>query len=368
MTAPETLPPELAELGELLREAPPRPDPAWARALDARAAAGFARPPRRTLRSRLPRLRVLAPALAVVALLVVAAGTVLRSTPAADDSGTIAASPEGIQRGEGAAGSSSPAPAPAPSAARSASGGSSPARSAPAPTGPPVTRRARLEERSAQLTLGAPARDIERVADDVVHVTDAAGGYVAESSVSGGRGAGAALELRIPAARLQRTLADLSRLGHVRRRSQATLDITTQGVSARSRLSEARKERLGLLRALARATTVNETASVKARLRTVDRRIGRAAAALRRVTARANYATVDVSVVAERAQAAAPATGGGWTPGDALHDALRVLEVTAGVLLVALAVALPVAIAALLAWLAARALRHRRIRRALDAV
>ena len=48
MTAPDTLPPELAELGELLREDPPRPDPAWARELDARAAAGFPRPPRRS--------------------------------------------------------------------------------------------------------------------------------------------------------------------------------------------------------------------------------------------------------------------------------------------------------------------------------
>ena len=51
MTAPDTLPRELAELGELLREDPPRPDPAWARELDDRAAAGFPRPPRRTLRS-----------------------------------------------------------------------------------------------------------------------------------------------------------------------------------------------------------------------------------------------------------------------------------------------------------------------------
>src|SRR5262245_4723017 len=48
MTAPDTLPPELAELGELLREDPPRPDPAWARRLDSRAAAGFPRPPRRS--------------------------------------------------------------------------------------------------------------------------------------------------------------------------------------------------------------------------------------------------------------------------------------------------------------------------------
>src|SRR3954470_3456594 len=79
MTAPETLPPELAELGELLREDPPRPDPAWARELDARAAAGFPRPPRRSPWSVLKtHRRALVPVVsfACVALLVAGLSTV----------------------------------------------------------------------------------------------------------------------------------------------------------------------------------------------------------------------------------------------------------------------------------------------------
>src|SRR5687767_11176425 len=78
MTAPDTLPPELAELGELLREDPPRPDPAWARELDVRAAAGFPRPPRRSPFAVLkPMRRAVVPVVsfACVALLVAGLST-----------------------------------------------------------------------------------------------------------------------------------------------------------------------------------------------------------------------------------------------------------------------------------------------------
>src|SRR3954447_3496268 len=100
MTAPDTLPRELAELGELLREDPPRPDPSWAEALDTRAAAGFPRPPRRSLRSRLPRLGVMMPALGVVASLIIVllvvglngTGGTLTSSGGGDDSGASSSS------------------------------------------------------------------------------------------------------------------------------------------------------------------------------------------------------------------------------------------------------------------------------------
>jgi hypothetical protein len=57
---------------------------------------------------------------------------------------------------------------------------------------------------------------------------------------------------------------------------------------------------------------------------------------------------------------------GAWTPGDAWHDALRVLEVIAGVLVIAAAVALPLLLAWLLGWLARRGVTRRRRERALD--
>ena len=59
--------------------------------------------------------------------------------------------------------------------------------------------------------------------------------------------------------------------------------------------------------------------------------------------------------------------GGAWTPGDAFDDALRVLEVAAGVAVIAAAIAAPAALIAwLLGWPARRGVTRRRRERALD--
>jgi hypothetical protein len=71
-----------------------------------------------------------------------------------------------------------------------------------------------------------------------------------------------------------------------------------------------------------------------------------------------------VEVVTERPREEA---AGPWAPRDALGDALRVLEVAAGVALVTLAVLLPLALLALIAWPLGRAITRRRREAALDA-
>ena len=227
-------------------------------------------------------------------------------------------------------------------------------------------RRTRAQERSAALTLAARPRRIEEVAAGILRVTDAAGGFVASSSVSGGSGSGGSFELRIPVARLDKAVADLSRLAKVRERTQSSRDITAETVSARERLREARREREGLLRALANATTLNETEAVKARLRSVNRRIASSRASLRRVVNRARYANVSVELVADRGGAAGVVDDGRWTPGDALRDAARVLEVAAGVAVIVLALLLPFALIGALGLLSARLTARRRRERALD--
>ena len=99
--------------------------------------------------------------------------------------------------------------------------------------------------------------------------------------------------------------------------------------------------------------------------------IEQARADVRRVNNRASFSTVAVELVADRS-AAAPGSGsdddGAWTPGDAWHDAKRVLEVIAGVALIALAIALPLALLAALVGLALRLGRRRSREHALDAV
>ena len=174
----------------------------------------------------------------------------------------------------------------------------------------------------------------------------------------------------MPERRLQDALSRLSRVAKVRQRTQSAQDITGAVVSVRARLKDARTERRSLLRQLAKATTPNQTASIRARLRLVSGQIAADKRDLRRVQTRASRSTIAVTLLADR-QAAAGGSGGseGWTPRDALDDAVRILEVTAGVLLVALALLLvPLGLVALLVWLAARQAAQRRRERALDAV
>jgi hypothetical protein len=407
MRAPDTLPPEvqrdldamdaavagrrpdggdavLSELAALLAADRPAPDADFARRLDARAAKGFAKPASARRRARwLPR-SFAAPALglaacAVLALVIGLATT--RNTVNDASSGGVAGSAGSASSGGAekapagsstASGSSSSAPAtrdsaPAPSTP-AVSGGSSAAVAplpslAPPANGDPRSDRksARKVERSASMTLGARRRDLDTVADGVARVTTALGGFVASSNVSS-RGGGS-LDLRVPAGRLDDAIARLSRLAHVRRLDRSTLDITAQAVSASARIAALKAERRSLLGQLAKAVTLSETDRLRARVRGVNQRLEAARARLRRVDNRAAYANLSVEVVPERAAAAAP---GGWSPRDAWHDALRVLEVAAGIALIAFAVALPLALVGAPAWIAAKRLSHRRRERALD--
>jgi len=188
---------------------------------------------------------------------------------------------------------------------------------------------------------------------------------VLRSNVSGGdRGrAGATLELRIPSDRLQPALRDLSELAHVRSRTQTIQDITARFVSARSRLTEAVAERRALLRQLARATTPNEAASIRARLRIANRRIAAARSDLRALRNRVDFSSISVAIEADESIDAADS---GWTPGDALRDAVGILRTTLGILLVSLAVLVPLAALGLAAWFASRGLRRGYRERVLD--
>ncbi len=230
------------------------------------------------------------------------------------------------------------------------------------------SRDNRRVERSAAITLGVRPAQIDGVARQVSNLADAQNGFVVSSTVASSRtGGGGTLTLRVPEPNLDATMAELARLGAVRDRSQRTEDITAQTVSARDRLQDAKAERRSLLRQLEDATTLQAAAALRARLRDVSAEIEAARAGVRRVTNRSAFATVSVALVAD--SAAAPAgeeDDGSWGPGDAADDALRVLEVVAGVALVALAVLLPLALVVALLLLAARWGSRRGRERALD--
>jgi uncharacterized protein DUF4349 len=335
---------ELAELALLLRDDRPEPAPAWATHLDRRVEARF---PARAKPPRFEWLRTAAPAFVVTALLV---GLVLAAAlgGGSDDS----------SRG-GSGGSSSGA-----TAGDTATEQAAPSQGRTSPGLVPLNRdrrRSRSVERSASITLAAPRREIDTVAAQIGDVTAELGGFVARSSVTSS--SGGSLQLRVPSGKLDTTIQRLSKLAKVRELSRNSEDITAQVASARERLNDARAERKSLLTQLANAVTVNETESIRARLRIVSREIAAARNSLRRVDNRANFADVAVTLVTAHGAAGG---GGAWTPGDAWHDALRVLEVVTGVLLIAAAVSLPLLVAWLLGWLARRGMTRRRRERALD--
>ncbi len=383
--------PDLADLAELavaLRDERPATDPAFARTLDTRVERGFPRPATAKKRRGIKWPRVTLPALgfAASALLVVVIATSIPNggsdsgsdSAGAGAGGSIAtttteeapADAAGNAAGDESAASRDSAKQAAPSGGDSAL--SSPATGTVAPL-PPTTpgadgRNRRSVERSAELVLATPPGEIDRAASEIIRVTDELGGYVVSSQVSSN--SSGQFELRVPERKLQAALSRLSKVAKVRERTQSAQDITGAVVSVSERLKDARTERRSLLRQLAAATTTNQTSSIRARLRLVSGQIAAAKRDLSQVKSRANRSTIAVTLLAERKSDSDSDDDGaaGWTPGDAFDDAVRILEVTAGVLLVGVALLLPLGLVALLVWLAARQAAQRRRERALDAV
>jgi hypothetical protein len=372
--AGDPAPSELGALALLVRDERPRPEPGFAAALDGRAAAGFPRE-RGRRRARAPRL-ALRPALAIATSLLLAVAVAVSVLPGAQqDGGALegalpqreavepAATPQATTPAERPAPADTAAPEGDTAAASPAPGASAPA--APGPSSAPAP--ARSVERSAELRLATSAERLDEVAAGVVRTVDGLGGYVVNSSVSAaGEDGSASFELRVPAARLSSAMARLSALGEVRSRSEASLDVTGRVVAARERIDALRAERAGALRQLAAAATPAQSARARARLRAVDARLARAQATRAELRRRTAYSTISVEVATERAGAGAGG-GGSWTPRDALGDAVRVLELIAGGLLVTLAVLLPAALLAALGWGTWRAGATRRRERAIDA-
>jgi Domain of unknown function (DUF4349) len=351
--------PDLPDLEALVRATRPVPDPVWAARLDGRAARGFADAspawyarPFALLRTNVVPAGALAGVLVVAVLVAVTSGggASHRDSVATNASGGSAAS-QAAPRAGGTAGagaaSAAPAPRPAPGLSEAGTGG-------------------RAVRQDAQLTLTTPVDDLDAVSDGAIRVTDRLGGYVQSSNVNTAVGsASAALELKIPAGQLSDALAQLSRLAHVKARSQAAEDLTDQRSALRAAVADARAERAGLRRRLAAAETDKERASLRAALQRAEHLIvvrQRRVAALNREVA---YATVDLAITGTHRHGAA-ATGGGWTPRDALHDAARVLEVSLGVALVVLAACVPLGLLGGAAALAARLVVRRRREHALD--
>jgi len=338
--------PELAALVRDVRTDAPAMAPAFRARLDDRVERGFPKPARsRPRRNLVPALAVAGCVLAALVAVALVGGGAGNDSASRTPAVSAQSGPEQAQ-GDAAAGSGS-------------SGAAAPSLAAV-----PRTRRV---ERTTRLAL--TTANVQRTADSVVSATQSVGGFVQSSQVTTTNGRGSAsFTLRVPSARLDDAVARLSKLGHVRSLEQSAQDITGAYDGAAARLAEARATRRGLLRALAKATTAQEISSLRARIADNRRELQRYQREFESVRNRANFATVEVDVTSStRKGEPVPGGGGSWSPGDAARDAVRVLEVSAGVALVGLAVVVPLALLGAAGGLAAGAWRRRRREAALHA-
>jgi hypothetical protein len=221
----------------------------------------------------------------------------------------------------------------------------------------------RITNATARLSLGAPADEVQDVANGVVDVTDRYDGIVVNSQVTSDQaGARATFELELPYADLDGALADLSELGDVISRTETAEDITPQAVRARKdladlhdRIREARVE-------LIQADTRDEKLILKSQIASLEASADAAEQELNGVVRQGRFATVDVEVRSD----GPAADDGDWSLGDAVDDAGRALEIIGGVALITLAILLPVALVGGVAAFALSRSRARARERALD--
>ncbi|MGH2906284.1 MAG: DUF4349 domain-containing protein [Solirubrobacterales bacterium] len=203
--------------------------------------------------------------------------------------------------------------------------------------------------RSAELTLATSSAKVEDVSDDVIRITDQFGGYVGNSTVTGGDGgnANATFDLQLPATKFQAALAQLSKLAHVRARTQNTQDITGEYRGARRQLDSATARVERIKNKLAKAEPGStEAAALKRQLVLAEAGVHAYRAEFKRQAARVNYVGLAVEVVADNS-AAADDRG---TLARAVDTAGSALTAIAAVLIVALAIGLPVALIGLAVW------------------
>jgi hypothetical protein len=223
-----------------------------------------------------------------------------------------------------------------------------PQSAAPVPSNP----LGRQIVQGAQLSLSTRPGRINRVSQGVFRVIGSEKGYVANSSVTstGHPDSSARFQLEVPSARLQTTLSRLSQL-------------TGQVGGAGQRLAEARALRRSLLKQLSAAFTSSQIDGLKARIARVDQTISRDQTALSSLHRQVSFSRISLTIQGSAPQPTGHqhSGGGGFTLHRAGHDAVHVLVVAAGVLLIALAVAIPVGlVAALVSWICLRARRRSR--------
>ena len=246
-------------------------------------------------------------------------------------------------------------------------GGGSTSLQSPGGNGLAPGQDERVVERSATITISGDPSEVREMADQIVAITDRLGGIVVSASVDEHpdrpRESNANLEIAVPVERLDQALADISEVGSVETRTQSDLDVTSEAVSVKTSLRNARETRNALRVRLEQATDPVEIEEIRVQIERAERRVASRKADVQRLANRTQFARVYVGVVGN-----GHGTGddGNWSLGDAWDDAVEVLRTMAGVGLITAAIAIPLALLLTLIYLVTARQRRRSRESALD--
>ncbi|RKQ92685.1 uncharacterized protein DUF4349 [Solirubrobacter pauli] len=356
----------MPDLETLLRETKPAPDPAWTLRMDSQVAHRFPTPPsraRRTLTTIRDHLLAIFASLAVAGVLGIVVVAAFSGVSGGDDEAATSSGSYAADSAESNSGGASSAP-------QAAATEEPLAAPTTAPGGVTPERRAqRAVKASASLTLSTTPDRVQGITNRAITIVDQLDGFVQSSEIDqpSPRQAVANLSLRIPSGKLDDGLGRISKLANVQSRTQQTEDLTDQREALEAAVRDARADREGLRNRLQKATTDKERARLRALLDRATRRVTQRTRQVNELGREVSYATVDLEIRGTRSGAGAAAgSDDRWTPGDALGDAVRVLEVVAGVALIVLAILLPIAAIGVLAWIAVRITTRKRRERALE--
>jgi len=182
----------------------------------------------------------------------------------------------------------------------------------------PSMDRKIVRNSSVDLVVQKPAEAAEKIRE----LAEGLGGFLVSSQVSGGSNAGgAALTIRVPAARFEEARAEIRKLGlRVESEKVEAQDVTRQFVDEDASLRNLRAEEVQYLSILKQAHTVKDTLAVSDKLSEVRGQIEQQQAEFNALAKQTETVAIAVSL---RAEAQAQVFGLHWRPLYQMKLALR---------------------------------------------
>jgi hypothetical protein len=243
----------------------------------------------------------------------------------------------GTSAGAGAAGSAQDRAAPVPAAQANAAPPNAAAKDPAAGTASITLRPALI--RTAELTV--VVHDVPAQAAAAGAAARAAGGAVAGDDRSGsGADAHATLVLKVPPEKMDAMLDRLGRLGREQSRSSSTQDVTQDVADVDARVASMQASIARVRAILSRAERIGDVVSVEGELSRRTTELESLQARQRALAGQVNYATITLSLTADRAAAPAPPPDrAGFVGG--LRDGWHAFAATLGWVFTALGAVLP---------------------------